>query len=1258
MRVSLDVSLWPPIGVSVATATLNGTTQASMNGTLPVGNSLTVEADNTSTGGTDVFALAGGISTFGFALAGAGAKGTVNIMPTVTASIGGAVGTSTKPLTGDITVRSIIDTSSNASAEGVSFSTGAAAAGSVAVDNITPQVTTDITGTGGVYTAGSIYLESLENYDASGAAVFRRTTTDLATTTSGSGGVITGAGATSTVNGAPNLDSAVAAGTTVQSGGNFIVLALSYLNTDAEANTTQIGFIGGGDAAANATSSGTIHSEVDGNVSAGSDPSDTYSNLAVAFHRAHSNAMGFLIALGAVGVTSNSTTSPTVEVTMGAGARVNASGNAYNLAIAEDNANPTAEAKGIPATTTPDGAYDKPTLSTVLASNAKLGSALSANDQTFFNMNVVPDAFLIVQLGPSAAANDHPPSITSPDTASVAAGTTAVLTVTGSDPDSDPLTYSIIGGANANLFSIDPSSGALAFQTAPSYDSKNPANNTYVVEVAVSDQHAALDVQIVTVTVTQSPLPMLVPGAQLATASGTVTLADVTAMAQVAEQVWVATGLSTAQVMALDQLVYQLAPLPDGQIIAASGETILVSPDANQLGWFVDATPTDSDEFSPTSATSFDAQTGDAAGGVDLLTALLNAQGHVLGLGNATSVDDVMDAYISEGERRLPAAGEAANAVAGSLTTTDYLTAADQANPNPMDSRGAIYNRIVADKTSSGSPFEMINVAATSAPNVNIMLGAGSVLAAGSGNVVIDIESDNIAIATGGGLTGIPAPLAAITATATVGGTINVTLAGTIQHQGDLTLQLHTVNEADATGEALAVGPIGGTGVATTASVTPTISTNVAPSSDINVTGDFTIRTISESTASAISQGIAGAAGFAVGVSLANAEVAPTVSTFIGQGAKITAGGAINVETFQNENVDGTPINRGATALAEASAGSLIGTGAGAQATADNSPNISAYVANGAILSAGTQSPITVAAMANNTATAQTQGLAIAGLLAVGATISDATANGTLKAYIDGNVAQSGSVNVQAQGADTANATSSAVAGGILAGSGAVANATVGPTVQAYADGSQLTSAGSVVIAANETPQSSANVTGIAAGGLAVGVSTSTAVASPAVTATAGGAGDAISASSLAVDASTDAADPGQFRGLPGERFGRRPHRGRRDLEHRHQQRHRGQRDRQPDESLHHRRDHRPGHRQDESTGNGDERLRGDYRRRSEHGDGWIGHPDECDRRQRRQRRAREPRLAGLTDGAIYYVVTDAAHPGLIRLAELVPGCD
>src|SRR5262249_13334947 len=159
---------------------------------------------------------------------------------------------------------------------------------------------------------------------------------------------------------------------------------------------------------------------------------------------------------------------------------------------------------------------------------------------------------------------------------------------------------------------------------------------------------------------------------------------------------------------------------------------------------------------------------------------------------------------------------------------------------------------------------------------------------------------------------------------------------------------------------------------------------------------------------------------------------------------------------------------------------------------------------------AGAQSPITVRALASDVANAQTQGIAVAGLLAVGASLSDATAEGSLKAYIDGEVGGSGSVTVEALGSDTAVRSSPAAPGGILGGSGRVATATVAPTIEASGDGPGLVTGGAVTVSAPDTPESTASVFGVAAGGLAVGVSTSDAAASPAVTAYAGGPGSSI----------------------------------------------------------------------------------------------------------------------------------------------------
>lgn len=108
----------------------------------------------------------------------------------------------------------------------------------------------------------------------------------------------------------------------------------------------------------------------------------------------------------------------------------------------------------------------------------------------------------------TGAANT-PPTITSNGggttaNINVAENTTAVTTVTASDPDVPPqtLTYSI-SGTDAGDFSIVPSTGVLTFSTAPNFESPADAdaNNSYIVTVQVSDGTAS-DSQTITVNVT------------------------------------------------------------------------------------------------------------------------------------------------------------------------------------------------------------------------------------------------------------------------------------------------------------------------------------------------------------------------------------------------------------------------------------------------------------------------------------------------------------------------------------------------------------------------------------------------------------------------------------------------------------------------------------------------------------------------------------------------------------------------------------
>jgi len=79
----------------------------------------------------------------------------------------------------------------------------------------------------------------------------------------------------------------------------------------------------------------------------------------------------------------------------------------------------------------------------------------------------------------------------------------AVTTVVAADIDGPGVTYSIIGGADAARFVINPTTGVLSFVAAPDFEAPTDAdgNNVYEVVVAASDGSLS-DTQSIAVTVT------------------------------------------------------------------------------------------------------------------------------------------------------------------------------------------------------------------------------------------------------------------------------------------------------------------------------------------------------------------------------------------------------------------------------------------------------------------------------------------------------------------------------------------------------------------------------------------------------------------------------------------------------------------------------------------------------------------------------------------------------------------------------------
>ena len=107
-------------------------------------------------------------------------------------------------------------------------------------------------------------------------------------------------------------------------------------------------------------------------------------------------------------------------------------------------------------------------------------------------------------------APNSPPTITGggSEKHSIPENTTFVFNVNATDPDGDTLTYSIVNtaGTDFNKFTIDPNTGALAFISAPSFESPNDVggndnDNKYVVDIQVSDGELT-DTQTIEVEVT------------------------------------------------------------------------------------------------------------------------------------------------------------------------------------------------------------------------------------------------------------------------------------------------------------------------------------------------------------------------------------------------------------------------------------------------------------------------------------------------------------------------------------------------------------------------------------------------------------------------------------------------------------------------------------------------------------------------------------------------------------------------------------
>lgn len=207
-----------------------------------------------------------------------------------------------------------------------------------------------------------------------------------------------------------------------------------------------------------------------------------------------------------------------------------------------------------------------------------------------------------------------------------------------------------------------------------------------------------------------------------------------------------------------------------------------------------------------------------------------------------------------------------------------------------------------------------------------------------------------------------------------------------------------SANSTDASGAAARVSAQAGAGALAAAAGAAVADGSIANTvkatlgGNLTVTGATTVNAGNSQTSRSDAFGATVAGGLALGVSLADSTADSTVEATYTAGSSLTGAGL----------TIGASSTGAAYAAAVAGVGGLLAAGAGAEANATDSSNVSAVIDAGARANVGTGT-IKVEATASPDAKASAKGVAVAGGLAVGAAIANATVNPTVRAAIEGN---------------------------------------------------------------------------------------------------------------------------------------------------------------------------------------------------------------------------------------------------------------
>ena len=112
-------------------------------------------------------------------------------------------------------------------------------------------------------------------------------------------------------------------------------------------------------------------------------------------------------------------------------------------------------------------------------------------------------------------------------------------------------------------------------------------------------------------------------------------------------------GLSDSQLELLNQAVFVVTDLPGALLGAASASTVYLDYNAAGVGWFVDSSPEEAEEFKQIGTSTWKAIDPGVLDRIDLLSVVKHELGHVIGLDDLDELaDNLMSSRLEAGMRR------------------------------------------------------------------------------------------------------------------------------------------------------------------------------------------------------------------------------------------------------------------------------------------------------------------------------------------------------------------------------------------------------------------------------------------------------------------------------------------------------------------------------------------------------------------------------------------------------------------------------